>query len=318
MTDGTPPTAEDFAVTASVAGKWGNALCFGIQQGTAANTFDLVVGAVAPADATANAKVAVREIFRGLSVTETNPRYCATIVNNSSQLVTLKLGPGAVTTPGPTWNRNTPTGNGLPDGAGLTKTTDTTGAGLGDIASQTNIAHFHRLSAGTDGSATNQKAALADMLIGDPAAQTGIYALDTITPDVFNILCIPAMANIDQGDAAGEAATRRCSPSPASSAATIGQCSWSTRRRLGHRHDAFPLITKMLALAPSMSPNVNTNAAVYFPRLVMSDPITDGTKNVGPSGTMAGIWAAPMRHAACGRHPRAPKRRSAACGRSSR
>lgn len=291
-TDGTPPTAEDFAVTASVAGKWGNALCFGIQDGTAANTFDLAVGEVAPGDATANVKVAVREIFRGLSVTQADPRYCVTIVNNSSQLVRLKLGPGTVTTPAPTWNRNTPTGNGLPDGAGLTTTTDTTGAGLGDIASQTNIAHFHRLSAGTDGSATDQKAALANMLIGDPAAQTGIYALDTIAPDIFNILCIPAMANIDQSDAAGQAAY-------AELLTVAGQfctghramllvdppAAWDTDTTVS------PLVTKMLALAPSMSSNVNANAAVYFPRLVMSDPITGGTKNVGPSGTMAGIWA---------------------------
>lgn len=290
-TDGTPPTAEDFEVAATVPGSWGNALCFGVQNGTATGTFDLVVGEVVPAGAAANARVAVREIFRALTVTAADPRYCVTIVNNSSQLVQLTLGAGA-TAPAPTWNRNSPTGNGLPDGAAMTTTGDTTGAGLGDIASQTNIAHFHRLADGTDGSASDSKAGLATMLLGDPAAETGIYALDTIAPDVFNILCIPAMANIDQSDAAGQAAY-------ANLLTVAGQFCRDHRAMLivdppaawDSDKTATPLVEKMLALGPSLSSNVNTNGVVYFPRLVMSDPVTGGTKNVGPSGTMAGIWA---------------------------
>lgn len=289
--DGTPPDAEDFEVAATVPGSWGNALCFGIQAG-AAGTFDLVVGEVAPAAAASNARVSVREVFRGLSVTSTDARYCATIVNNSSQLVQLTLGPGVVTNPAPTWNRNGPTGNGLPDGAAMTTTTVTTGAGLGDIASQTNIAHFHRLAAGADGSAADSKGALASMLIGDPVAETGIYALDTIAPDVFNILCIPAMASIDQSDAAGQAAY-------ANVLTVAGQFCRDHRAMLlvdppaawDTDTTATPLIQRMLALGPSLSSNVNTNGVVYFPRLVISDPVTGGTKNVGPSGTMAGIWA---------------------------
>ena len=291
-TNGTPPASEDFAVSSSGSGSWGDALCFGIQDGTAAGTFDLVVGEVSPAGAIANVKVAVREIFRGLSVTAADPRYCVTIVNNSSQLIRLKLGPGVVTVPGPTWNRNAPLGIGLPDGAALTTTTDTSGAGLGDIAGQTNIAHFHRLAGGNDGSATDVKAALADMLIGDPAAATGIYALDTIAPDVFNILCIPAMANIDQADPVGQAAYAKL-------LTVAGQFCRDHRAMLivdppaawDDDTTASPLVTKMLAFAPALRSNVNTNAAVYFPRLVMSDPISGGTKNVGPSGTLAGIWA---------------------------
>ncbi|HVQ39011.1 MAG TPA: hypothetical protein VMS31_15850 [Pyrinomonadaceae bacterium] len=35
-------------------------------------------------------------------------------------------------------------------------------------------------------------------LTGDPAAQTGMYALEGIAPDSFNILCIPAAANLDE------------------------------------------------------------------------------------------------------------------------
>jgi phage tail sheath protein FI len=291
VTNGTPPAPEDFEVMANTPGSWGNALCFGIQTG-AAGTFDLIVGEVTPAGASANVKVAVREIFRGLSVTSTDPRYCVTIVNNGSQLVTLALGPGAVTLPGPTWNRNASTGDGLPDGAGLTTTTDRSGSGLGDLANQTNVAHFHRLGGGNDGSATDQKAALASMLIGDPVAETGIYALDTIAPDIFNILCIPAMANIDQGDAAGEAAY-------ANLLAVAGQFCRDHRAMLlvdtpaawDSVSTGSPLITNMLELAPTLSSNASTNAAVYFPRLVMSDPITGGTKNVGPSGTIAGIWS---------------------------
>src|SRR5512132_1565472 len=40
--------------------------------------------------------------------------------------------------------------------------------------------------------------ARAAQLSGDPVAQTGMYALEGIAPDRFNILCIPAAANLDQ------------------------------------------------------------------------------------------------------------------------
>jgi len=52
----------------------------------------------------------------------------------------------------------------------------------------------------------------AKKLIGDPAAQTGMYALEGIAPDSFNILCIPAAANLDQKDFAAviSAAEKYC------------------------------------------------------------------------------------------------------------
>src|SRR6266850_5251618 len=38
----------------------------------------------------------------------------------------------------------------------------------------------------------------AEAFVGDAAAQTGMYALEGIAPDIFNIMCIPAAANLDQ------------------------------------------------------------------------------------------------------------------------
>jgi hypothetical protein len=38
----------------------------------------------------------------------------------------------------------------------------------------------------------------AEAIVGDAAAQTGMYALEGIAPNIFNILCIPAAANLDQ------------------------------------------------------------------------------------------------------------------------
>jgi phage tail sheath protein FI len=288
--DGVPADPEKFTVSANSVGGWGNALCFGIQlipppAGSSETRFDLAVGEVVPVPGTSKVKVAVREVFRSLSIKQTDPRYCVTVVSGS-QLVTLDVDPATATVPAATFNRNDPNGTGVPDGSALTKVPPNPPLPIpGDIAKQTSIAHFHRLQGGNDGTEGTDTTALSSMLKGDPAKATGIYALGAIAPDIFNILCLPAMANIADASALGEllaAADQFCADhramlliDPPASQDTDTDASTLT----GH------MSTYMQSLDPT------ENAATYFPRLIMADPVSGGTKTVGPSGTVAGIWS---------------------------
>ncbi len=98
-------------------------------------------------------------------------------------------------------------------------------------------------------------------LIGDPEGQTGMYALEGIAPDIFNILCIPAAANLDQKGFATviSAAEKYCSDKrafliidpPTAIKTKDEMVRWmQTNEGLQHR-----------------------NAAIYFPRLEIPDPL---------------------------------------------
>lgn len=120
----------------------------------------------------------------------------------------------------------------------------------------------------------------AEKLIGDPAAKTGMYALERIAPDVFNILCIPAAANLDQKSFASiiSAAEKYCYDKrafliidPPSAIKTREQVVRWIKTNDGLRH---------------------RNAAIYFPRIEIPDPLNKNQpRNVGASGTLAGVYA---------------------------
>ena len=280
--------SDGFVLTAKNEGEWGNAICFGVQYPDSASalTFDLVVGQVVAATTkAAKVKVAVREVFRGLSTNTKDPRFCRTVVNAGSTLVDI-TSVSAIGRPARTWNRNAPDSTGIPDGSAYISgaTPEITGAGLGDLARASSIAHFHVLDGGNDGSVTSPDAsALRNILVGGAADGTGMWALDTIAPDIFNILCLPAMALLDdpQRGALLAAAAEFCSDRRAmllvDPPATQDQI--TTSSRLG---DAMTSYINDLDRHP--------NAAAYFPRVVVADP-AGGTRTIGPSGTVAGIYA---------------------------
>lgn len=120
----------------------------------------------------------------------------------------------------------------------------------------------------------------AEKLIGDPAAQTGMYALEGIAPDIFNILCIPAAANLDEEGFATviSAANKYCCDKrafliidPPSAIKTKDEMVGWMQGNDGLRH---------------------RNAAIYFPRLEIPDPLNGNQpRNVGASGTLAGVYA---------------------------
>ena len=120
----------------------------------------------------------------------------------------------------------------------------------------------------------------ADAFVGDAAAQTGMYALEGIAPNIFDILCIPAAANLDQNSftAVISAAEKYC-----------------LEKRAFLIVDIPPEINtkdKMLSWMETNDSLRHQNAAIYFPRLEIPDPLNAGSsRNVGASGTLAGVYA---------------------------
>jgi hypothetical protein len=116
------------------------------------------------------------------------------------------------------------------------------------------------------------------LLIGNLAAKTGLYALEDV--DLFNILCIPCAADLGADDmrAVYSEATTYCGGRraflvidiPESVASLEGMQTW-------------------LAQNDSLRSN---NAAVYFPRTFVPDPVNNNRlRDVAPSGTLAGLYA---------------------------
>jgi phage tail sheath protein FI len=127
---------------------------------------------------------------------------------------------------------------------------------------------------GADGGAIDDAA-----LRGVLANKTGLYALEDA--DLFNILCIPAAAKLG--------ATQMQS---VVSAATI-YCDY---RRAFMIVDIPQSVQDIAGMQTWMTQNDSLrdkNAAVYFPRVMIPDPLNGGRlRDVAASGTMAGVFAA--------------------------
>jgi phage tail sheath protein FI len=126
---------------------------------------------------------------------------------------------------------------------------------------------------------------ITDLAIrGLEASKTGFYALDDV--DLFNILCIPAATT----------------GTPLSLSASQVQGIVAEAEVYCDNHRAMfivdiPANVKDLpGMQTWMTQNNslrNINAAVYFPRIRIPDPLNNGRlRDVGPSGTIAGLWAA--------------------------
>jgi phage tail sheath protein FI len=121
--------------------------------------------------------------------------------------------------------------------------------------------------------------------LGDPDQKTGLHALDTV--DLFNLLCIPpAIRGGETSSAVYQAAMTYC----------------QTRRAMlivdpPFAWDANPVTAAANARDGLTALNLDgpgaRNAALYFPRIIESDPLNQGqTDSFVPCGMIAGIMAA--------------------------
>ena len=178
-----------------------------------------------------------------------------------------------------------------PASSGLTGIT----SALGLASPTSNVAHY-ALGTGNNGWASQTNStpgadgglpATAD-LIGDPAAFTGIYALQSV--DLFNLVCIPEATRANPSDPT--ALDTSVNPN-AIYAAAIALCD---SRRAFLLIDPPPNVTTVAAAVDWKSTQlsvVDPNGAAFFPRLRLPDPLNQyQLRTFAPCGVVAGVYAA--------------------------
>jgi len=273
VADGDPPTAQlrftsggspaggALTIDAANPGLWAkDAVQVAVDHLTAAGTTGLFNLVVRELDA-GRKRVVNAEVHRNLSTDKTSSRFVTNVIREDSALVRI----GSVGAGG----RPAPTRTG-PD-------SDVTAAEV--VADVTSTA-FRAL--GDPLNANGQPVAMTDGVLTDPDTLiAGLSALEGIAPSIFNLLCLPAASNFDLGgmDKVVGAATKFCADKRA----------FLILDPHSNTDDLDGLVTWMKNHGDALR---HRNAALYFPRVDMSDPLNEGRpREVGPSGTMAGVYA---------------------------
>jgi uncharacterized protein len=202
-------------------------------------------------------RVVASEVHRNVSMDPTSPRHVKDVVAADSELVRILTvgsgGPPALT------------GQDVTSPAEVADPSSGAFRPLGDVHNPD----------GTTTPVHDGKVPDADALIA------GMAALKAIAPNVFNLLCLPAASTL------GEAAMDR----------VIGE---ATKLCLDERaflivdphHSTNTLDELRTWLSGHGDKLRHRNAAVYFPRVAIPDPLNEGRpRDVGPSGTVAGVFA---------------------------
>lgn len=188
-----------------------------------------------------NGAIVNSEQYFNLSMDNTSPRYAVDLVSKQSQLIAL-VRLSAIGT------------NTVPAAVANQQLTG---------------------AAGDDGTAPT-----ANDLKGSPASKSGIHALEKIAPFVFNILCIPAAADLAEADMRSVYTE------------ALSFCESKRAFLLVDIPEATSTITLMNTWLTANANLRSDRAAVYFPRLEIPDSLNGNRpRNVAASGTMAGIYA---------------------------
>ncbi|MEE8576861.1 MAG: phage tail sheath family protein, partial [candidate division Zixibacteria bacterium] len=118
-------------------------------------------------------------------------------------------------------------------------------------------------------------------LTGLEGSKTGIYRLENIAPEIFNLMCIPDAARLTVAGAGKAVYTD-----------AVTYCEKKRAFLLVDIPSGTDTIDEVLSWRTNDAPSVTRNAAVYFPRLKVSDPLNENRmRNVAASGTLAGVYA---------------------------
>jgi phage tail sheath protein FI len=124
-------------------------------------------------------------------------------------------------------------------------------------------------------------------LIGDPAAFTGIYALEKV--DLFNLLCIPDATRAQASDPTKT--DKNVSPNDVFAPAMT----YCQKRRAFLLIDPPPETADLPTATDWISSGLTVkdkNGAAYFPRLRLADPLNDfSLRTFAPCGVVAGLYA---------------------------
>jgi phage tail sheath protein FI len=255
-------------VAAANPGAWGNSLEVAIDARTrdAATQFNLAVQEVRVVNG--RRQILASETYRNLEMSAASARYAPDVVNRTSTLVRL-----FTTDP----DGNALTGTGVPGPTGA----DVIGAAQADeflpLGTAGGTAGFDGLEPSSD---AWRNTAGSAAIRGSEAVRTGLFALENIAPRIFNLLCTPSAASLN---AASHAAV------------VTAAAAYCRRKRAFLLVDVPPEVSTLALMDAWMATNDglrDTNAAVYFPRLQIADPLNENRpRDVSPSGTMAGIYA---------------------------
>lgn len=243
---GASPLQDVLVVKAVSEGEWGRKLQVAVTAHPSDPAkFNLIVREVV--NVNGRDQVVSEESFLNLTMITTSARFVESVINSASSLITVEdkgLGEIPVTS-------STNSDGSIPDSA------------------------FNPLTGGSNGNKPD-----ASALEGSSSSKTGMYALDKISPENFNIMCIPAAADLSTGySTVISKATAYCEAKrafliidiPKSVTTDSAMRSW------------------MSATGDSLR---NQNVAVYFPRVSIADPLNEyRPKNLAVSGTMAGVYA---------------------------
>lgn len=288
---GTDGFQDVLKVFAASPGKWGAALQVAVDHKVPPdpasgkpNTFNLAVREVV--ERGGRVQVLRSETYRNLSMNKQHSRYAISVINNESSLIRLEdCGIGEL-----------PEKNGE-DVIGKPDTAQFLWLGQDGYWTKDKMVNLAKpewqgkviLQAPTDGmepgtqpwiDSEGAQALLGLAPQGQQAQNRGIYMLETIAPYIFNLLCLPAAAHLSD-------ASRK---QVLASAARLCE-----DKRAFLIVDIPPKVEAPADMATYMSgdelPGTNY-AAVYYPRVRLPDPLNENRpKEVGPSGTVAGIYA---------------------------
>ncbi|MGV8986163.1 MAG: phage tail sheath family protein [Cypionkella sp.] len=255
------PGGAGLDLAASSQGAWGNALRVGIAHSGGGTTFDMLVREYQ------GTEVVREEAFTGLSITAGQARYVSTVIDAESELVDVTAHTSG----------DLPSRTALPGG--------TFAADINALMSAPSV-NLTAFTNGADGTVPGNTDAWRDAAIaaigGSEANQTGIFALDTIVPDVFNLLCLPDLCVLDQGRMGN--------------AATVYQAAHAYCTR----NFAFLVVdvpegttrANVLAWTGALGGTVRRNAALYYPKMRGPDPLNPAMeRTMATSGAVAGIYA---------------------------
>lgn len=258
--DGGAATALELA--AASPGLWGNNVQVAI--GTVdADHFNLVAREVRTIGG--RQTVVNSETFLNLSMDDADPRYVVDVINEGSALVHVNNIDDTV----------------MPDPSGANVTNS---AVINDVGNAGDIADFGDpgvvfIRLGSDGALT---AADDGSPPGSAELIAGMNALENIAPFIFNILCLPEAAGLGDADDVYDAANTFCEARRAFLLVDIGA-----------DVDTPDDVTGGGGWLASIGDSIrHRNAAVYFPRLEVSDALNENRpRNLAASGTVAGIFA---------------------------
>lgn len=245
-------TDDALTVSAANPGEWGNNLRVGVAPDDDGVHFDLVVVEYAGSEERS------REAYRRLTALDDN-RNAVTVVNAASELVTLSALAA------------------VPD---ATRLEDGNPVEIDDLGRD----DLTLIGGGEDGLMPDTpdwgpNAGLA--ITGSAGDRTGLYALDGIAPDIFNIMAIPEAPLLsDQGRAAYTESARYCADKRAFLLVDHPASSDSPRTILD--------FVGALAFGEANG----RSAMICYPRLVVSDPLNGNRDRPIPaSGSIAGVMA---------------------------